>query len=365
MLDDEYDDRIEALLGEIEGLKRDILKKQVKDRSFNKVVEEETSVLEIRKNATKACRTLKGHFGKVYALQWSSDSNNIVSASQGGQLILWNAYSTNKLNAIALKTSWVMSCSIDQHKGNFVACGGLDNMCSIYRISNGSSNEQAQDPQSQLVSELVAHDGYISCCRFIGDKNIVSASGDSSCIYWDLQRGEILNTFYDHGGDVMFISLHPTDPNIFVTGSIDHTAKLWDIRSGKSTQTHFGHEGDVNSVAFFPDGRAFATGSEDSTCRIFDIRSYGEVKRFGGGTGITAPITTVDFSRSGRLLFAGSVDNQAYGYDVMQSNTSTATQPILNFSAGGHEKRITCLQVSPKGDGMCTGSWDATLKIWA
>lgn len=294
MLDDDYDDRIDALINEIEGLKNKILKKRVKEKNFKKVAEENPTLNEIRKNAAKACRTLKGHFGKVYALQWSVDSQNIVSASQGGQLIVWNAYTTNKLNAIALKTSWVMSCAIDQRRGNLVACGGLDNMCSIYRIKN--SNEVAQDPQSQLVSELVAHDGYISCCRFIGDKNIVSASGDSSCIHWDLERGEILNTFYDHGGDVMFISLHPTDPNIFVTGSIDHTAKLWDIRSGKCTQTHFGHEGDINSVSFFPDGHAFGTGSEDSTCRLFDIRSHGEVKRFGGGA--TPPITCVEIGRA-------------------------------------------------------------------
>jgi len=345
-------------VNEIETLKEEILKKRVKDKTFGNVVNENPTSNEIRKNANKPCRTLKGHFGKVYALQWSGDSQNIVSASQGGQLIVWNAYTTNKLNAIALKTSWVMSCSIDQVRAQLVACGGLDNMCSIYRIGE-PSNEQSQDPKSELVSELMAHDGYISCCRFIGNKNIVTASGDSTVIHWDLDRGEILNTFYDHTGDVMSISLHPSDPNIFVTGSIDCRVKVWDTRTGQCTQTHFGHEGDINSVSFFPDGNAFGTGSEDCTCRLFDIRSHGEVKRFGGGA--FPPVTSVDFSKSGRILFGGCVDNQAYGYDVLGASSS----PVLNFSTNGHEKRITCLQVSPKGDGVCTGSWDSTLKIWA
>jgi WD40 repeat protein len=31
----------------------------------------------------------------------------------------------------------------------------------------------------------------------------------------------------------------------------------------------------------------------------------------------------------------------------------------------GHENRVSCLGVSPSGDALCTGSWDALLKIWA
>ena len=30
-----------------------------------------------------------GHFGKIYALHWGDDSNNIVTASQDGKLIIW------------------------------------------------------------------------------------------------------------------------------------------------------------------------------------------------------------------------------------------------------------------------------------
>jgi len=70
-------------------------------------------------------RTLKGHFGKVYAMHWSGDSINlgfgskliksvyfshtpsIVSASQDGKLIVWNGYTTNKAQAIPLRSSWV------------------------------------------------------------------------------------------------------------------------------------------------------------------------------------------------------------------------------------------------------------------
>jgi guanine nucleotide-binding protein G(I)/G(S)/G(T) subunit beta-1 len=36
----------------------------------------------------------------------------------------------------------------------------------------------------RAAHELTAHDGYLSCCRFIDEKNIITSSGDSTCIYW-------------------------------------------------------------------------------------------------------------------------------------------------------------------------------------
>ena len=59
-------------------------------------------------------------------------SRNLVSASQDGKLIVWDSYSTNKVHAIPLRSSWVMTCAYAP-SGSFVACGGLDNICSIYR----------------------------------------------------------------------------------------------------------------------------------------------------------------------------------------------------------------------------------------
>ena len=57
----------------------------------------------------------------------------IVSVDlQDGKLIVWDSYTTNKVHAIPLRSSWVMTCAYCP-SGNYVACGGLDNICSIYR----------------------------------------------------------------------------------------------------------------------------------------------------------------------------------------------------------------------------------------
>jgi len=44
-------------------------------------------------------KLLRGHFGKVYALQWCPGEGNddkLVSASQDGKLIVWNGLTSNK-----------------------------------------------------------------------------------------------------------------------------------------------------------------------------------------------------------------------------------------------------------------------------
>ena len=46
---------------------------------------------------------------------------------------VWDSYTTNKVHAIPLRSSWVMTCAYAP-SANFVACGGLDNICSIYNL---------------------------------------------------------------------------------------------------------------------------------------------------------------------------------------------------------------------------------------
>mmetsp|Transcript_34856 Transcript_34856/g.74296 ORF Transcript_34856/g.74296 Transcript_34856/m.74296 type:complete len:346 (+) Transcript_34856:134-1171(+) len=344
------EERIAAAEAEVATLKEQIenVRKQKKDSSMG-AVNDKGALREIRK-PIKTRRTLKGHFGKVYAMHWAGDSQTLVSASQDGKMIIWNAYSTNKVQAIPLRSSWVMTCAFEQSKGNLIACGGLDNVCSIYNIQQQSTNARA-------TKELVAHDGYLSCCRFVDEGHVLTSSGDSSCIYWDVSSGEVLKSFTDHTGDVMSLAISPENNNIFVSGSVDTTAKIWDLRIGKCVQTHTGHTEDINSVAFFPDGFAVGTGSDDSSCRLFDMRCYGEVNKFESEK-IKCGITSLAFSKSGRIMFGGYDDFNTYAWDTLANQSATALQ-------GPHENRVSCLGVNAKGDALCTGSWDTNLKIWA
>ncbi|KAJ9054427.1 G protein subunit beta [Entomophthora muscae] len=295
----------------------------------------------------KVRRNLKGHLAKIYAMHWSQDEKHLISASQDGKLIVWDAYSTNKLYAIPLRSSWVMTCAYSP-SGNFVACGGLDNICSIYSLN-------ARDNPIKVSRELSAHSGYLSCCRFLSDRQIMTCSGDMTCILWDIEAGNKITEFADHTGDVMSLSLSP-DKNIFVSGACDATAKVWDIRTGRCVQTFSGHESDINAVQFFPNGNAVGTGSDDVSCRLFDLRADRELNQYVHDS-ILSGITSVAFSASGRLLFAGYDDYSCNVWDTLKGERVG----VLT----GHDNRVSCLGVSSDGLALCTGSWDNMLKVWA
>ena len=164
-------------------------------------------------------KPLKGHLAKIYAMHWAQgindaalpagqtpERNHLVSASQDGKLIVWNAYNGNKLVAVPLRSSWVMTCAYAP-SGNLIACGGLDNICSVYNLK--------KDPISTPHRELQYHTGYLSCCRFIDDTQILTSSGDMSCALWNIEGSRVSEPitkflpgdkdplFGGHQGDVM------------------------------------------------------------------------------------------------------------------------------------------------------------------
>jgi guanine nucleotide-binding protein G(I)/G(S)/G(T) subunit beta-1 len=353
--------------------------------------------------ATKARRTLKGHFGKITALHWAGDSTAVVSASQDGNLLLWNAVTANKLQSISLRSSYVMSVGMEQSQGKLVACGGLDNLCTVYKWNASSSSGSASSPVTTAPQEMASHDGFVSCCRFISPQNILTASGDSTCIRWDVTSGRVVDRFQEHKADAMFLALRPQDPSTFVSCSVDRTIKVWDVRSPKTSQQTFtGHNGDINAVDFMPsDNNVVASCSEDGTVRVWDLRSYQEVATLGnytspngtttnnsgvgaggggpsgaGGGGAAGSIplnrpndfddsssegfTSISFSRSGRLLFCGHSDGNVVAFDTLSSTSSPSF--VLQQAHDGH---VSCVGVSPDGSALCTGSWDFQLKIWA
>ncbi|VEU40472.1 unnamed protein product [Pseudo-nitzschia multistriata] len=310
----------------------------------------------------KCRRTLKGHFGKITALDWSTDGTTVVSASQDGNLLLWDALTTSKKMDIRLKSAYVMSVCMDK-SGQYVAAGGLDNACSIYSVGGTD--------QAQLKTELVSHEGYLADCKFFhSPSKMLTASADATALLWDVEKGQIIDTFQEHKSNLTEIQL--VEQDMYLSCSTDMTIKLWDVRCAKegSVQTFTGHAGDVNGITMLPNTEgAFSSCSEDGTARIWDIRSYGEVASFGQlvqqserdpFSDDDAGFTSISASYSGRLVFCGHSEGSVWCYDIFSGNKNPA------YILGNvHEEHISCVKVSPVGEVLCTGSWDFNLKLFA
>lgn len=310
------------------------------------------------------CRTLQGHTGRVYSLDWSRGKDRIVSVSQDGRLIVWNALTSQKTHLFKLDCSWVMTCAFSPN-GQSVACGGLDSVCSVFLLN---SQQERDVPAPKALN---GHKGYISCCQYVPDKDtqIVTSSGDQTCALWESENCQRISVFggdgpSGHTADVMSLSISTANPRLFVSGSCDRTARLWDTRiASKAAQVYYGHDGDVNTVHFFPDGLRFGTGSDDSTCRIFDTRTGHQLQLYRDSTlaSQNTAVTSIAFSYSGRLLFSAYANGDCYIWDTL---TAEVVANLKNLQSA-HNSRISCLGLASDGSAICTGSWDRSLKVWA
>lgn len=244
-----------------------------------------------------------------------------------------------------------MCCAFEQSRNSAVASGGLDNVCTVYQVGGDAAGRKAG-------KELMGHEGYISCIRFNTEKSLLTSSGDGTSCLWDIEKGSQIKKFRGHSADVLCLANHESNPNLFVSSSCDTTVKMWDIRTGQNVQTFVGHELDVNTVCYFPDGNAIASGSDDATCRIFDSRCCGEVNCLGNNKVVT-PVTSVQFSKSGRYVFGGYEDGISRVWDVLKSKEPA----ILNLT--GHDRRVSSVCVNPRGDALSTASWDSSVRVWA
>ncbi|XP_047101576.1 guanine nucleotide-binding protein subunit beta-2 [Schistocerca piceifrons] len=343
------DPETQALRKEVEDLIAKLKDEQQKvaDAKIEEVCGNMSDLPRIRLTTKKL---LKGHLNKVNSVHYSGDSRHAVTGSLDGKLIIWDTWTGNKVQIIPLRSSWVMSVAFSQ-SGNFVACGGMDNMCTVYDLNNRDSTGAAK-----IVRELAGYEGFLSSCRFIDDQTLITGSGDMKICLWDLEAGKRKMDFQGHCGDVVSISLSPDCKN-YVTGSVDRTCKLWDLSEDKCRQMFLGHEADVNSVCFHPGGQAFSTASEDKSARLWDLRSDQQVARYETPAGKGGPgFTCCGLSLSGRYLLAGADDNSIHSWDTLKlSHCGTLS---------GHENRVTSLNVSPNGMAVATCSWDQYVRVW-
>lgn len=342
--DKDIEQRIQAAQEEAKEMKKQI-KENLEAKADTTLATFTKNLPKLEKCTLKTRRTLRGHLSKIYALQWSEEKTRLVSASQDGKLLVWDALTTNKTHAIPLRCSWVMTCAYSP-SGNFVACGGLDNICSVYDLTKESV--------AKPTKELSNHTGYLSCCRFLNDRQILTSSGDGTCILWDIETSVKVTEFSDHDGDVMSLSIAP-NKETFVSSGCDNDCILWDLQSGKAEQIFRGHDQDVNCVQFFPNGMAFGSGSDDCTCRLFDIRADRELMQYKANN--DKVVTSLGFSLSGRYMFASYDDPVCRVWDTLKGESVHELK--------GHAQRISSVSVSADGYALATGSWDNMIKVWA
>lgn len=283
-----------------------------------------------------------GHQGVVMGVAFNGDGSRIVTASDDGTAILWDAMTGKRLRTFHRgHTDGITSVAISSD-GEHIVTGSMDQTAVLWSASSGNSVRTFRGHGWWIDSVALSRDG----------KSVLTGSSDKTAILWDAATGEKRQTFQGHTLVVTSVALS-ADATHVITGSYDKTAILWDAATGKKIQTFGEHADFVSSVAVSGDSKFVATGSWDKTAVLWNAATGKKIHTFRGHD---HRILAVALSDDAKLVVTGSTDNNAVLWDA-------ATGKSLK-SFHRHIRPITCAAMTSDGKHLVTGSGDFTAILW-
>ena len=224
----------------------------------------------------------------------------------------------------------------------------------------------------------ILHHGSVQAACFLPDMTkLLTTNGDGQIKIWNVTSGEVCHRFTGHRSCVKAMSLSP-DGEWFVSGSEDGEIKIWDLGTFRDESDN-GHEKQQEILR---------TGSVKKRSRSYDVVDGSGSPPRGENLRIKSHLQTVnqfittdhhDLKDLSNKSFSFnelhdemilSVGFSPDGTEVVVAGQSGAVK-IFNLEARGlrltlttHKEPVNVCKFSSKGDTICTGSDDATVRIW-
>lgn len=247
-------------------------------------------------------KTLKGHKGSVTSVTFSSNCQNIATASKDHTAKIWDAKTGKVIQTLKGHGRTVLSVAFSPND-EMVATGSLDHTAKIWDAKTGD-----------LIHTLKGHLHKVSTVAFSPDGNeVVTGSDDTTVKIWSAISGEELFTFKEHHFKIFSVAFAP-DGNI-VSASMGGDVLLWEKKTGKVIITKKATRFDFLNAAVAPDQtKVVAITGLFGDARIWDVISGKEIIRLtrkSEGFFDNTSYESVAFCSDGMQVATGSASKKA------------------------------------------------------
>jgi WD40 repeat protein len=215
--------------------------------------------------------------------------------------------------------------------------------------------------RKQRGTPLAGHEGFVRTLSYSPDGSILASGAEDATgmLLWDLASGQRI------GGPLI---AHPgAEANVVQflrkgAGLLSYSpteVAVWDLDGVTLGQRVTGaHNGRVHELASSPDGRLLASaGNDDGTVRLWDIarrHPVGAPLRSGASS-----VSDLDISRDGRLLAAGTFDQQGPARIVLWEVVTRKQVGVLQTHGPQAKQRF-----SPDGKTLAAYDGQGRVVLW-
>lgn len=261
---------------------------------------------------------LLAHATRIYGITGVPAANWIASASQAGEVVVWNWATGQALarfdHGLAMR-SRTLACSPD---GRYLLMGNDDGL--LWRW----------DWQADASLGLLGHTRPVVGVALAAEgKLAVSLAHDATLCLWQLNSGALQKTIVldSNYGEPLGLSLAlAPDGELAATSSSAVGVDIWELATGQRLFTLDHIVGNVWALAFLPDNKYLLTASD-----------VDEIEAAGGGTLVNEPKIRLWEIATG--------------------------QEVAQFV--GHSGSVHSISISPNGRHFVSGGSDQTIRVWA
>ncbi|MCP3962329.1 MAG: AAA family ATPase [bacterium] len=287
------------------------------------------------------------HDAAVTSAIFSSDGQQILTATAGGTAYVWNAQIGDIVSSMGPVRGAARGPNTRLRTVEFSADGGLilltdkEKILKIWDLDNGES-----------VDLFLEHGGDLKSAEFSPDgQRVVTVSTDGSVQAWNAETGQNVCVILKELGEAVSTKFSKDGLRV-VTASSSGNSQVWDAETGSEVSPVLVHADGVRLAEFSPDSRRVLTASK-KTAQVWDATTGAKLGPPLQGSDV---VFDARFSPDGQQVLTASKGGEAQIWDWKTGGEIS--------SRLRHDSDVISVDFSPDGRRVATASLDTTAQVW-